>query len=87
MKAIRILIHIAVTWGWIVPGYASLWSCRILAEEGVPDLLRGNERQFDFDFVSPVHCWIWITLIWMAVSSITSSFLVLRGFRLKIIQA
>lgn len=74
MKGFRILVYLVVAWGWIIPGLLALWSCQILIEDGLPDLLHGENRQFDFDFVAPVHSWIWTTLIWCFFSSILSSY-------------
>ena len=75
MKTIIIVSHLVIAWGWIVPCFFALWSCQILIEDGVPDLLRGEIRQFDFDFVAPVYQWIWVTLIWSVFSSILSTYL------------
>ncbi len=79
MKAIKVVSHLVIAWGWIIPGFFALWSCQILIEDGVPDLLHGENRQFDFDFVAPVYQWIWVTLIWSVFSSILSSYLMWRN--------
>jgi hypothetical protein len=79
MKAIKIVSHLVIAWGWIIPGFFALWSCQILIEDGVPDLLHGENRQFDFDFVAAVYQWIWVTLIWSVFDSILSSYLMWRN--------
>lgn len=79
MKKLRTFLYLCVVWSWVFPALFTGYSLFVLIDEGVADLRRGENNQYDYDFVAPVKNGILITGAFLLFSCCTTTYVTVRA--------